>query len=56
MSCSSCWPGAASTSASPTGCSARGPGSRIRNFQASVGQVPDGFASARVLDRLRADR
>ncbi len=25
----------------------------IRNFQASVGQVPDGFASSSVLDRLR---
>ena len=25
----------------------------IRNFQASVGQVPDGFASSGVLDRLR---
>jgi membrane-bound lytic murein transglycosylase B len=26
----------------------------IRNFQASVGQIPDGFASGEVLDRLRA--
>jgi membrane-bound lytic murein transglycosylase B len=26
----------------------------IRNFQASIGQVPDGFASSEVLDRLRA--
>jgi membrane-bound lytic murein transglycosylase B len=26
----------------------------IRNFQAKIGQVPDGFASAAVLDRLRA--
>ena len=26
----------------------------IRDFQASVGQVPDGFASSEVLDRLRA--
>jgi lytic murein transglycosylase len=26
----------------------------IRNFQAKIGQVPDGFASAVVLDRLRA--
>ncbi len=25
----------------------------IRNFQVSVGQVPDGFASSEVLDRLR---
>jgi len=25
----------------------------IRDFQASVGQVPDGFASSTVLDRLR---
>jgi membrane-bound lytic murein transglycosylase B len=25
----------------------------IRNFQASVGQIPDGFASSAVLDRLR---
>jgi hypothetical protein len=25
----------------------------IRNFQASVGQIPDGFASSEVLDRLR---
>jgi lytic murein transglycosylase len=25
----------------------------IRNFQASVGQIPDGFASSSVLDRLR---
>jgi hypothetical protein len=25
----------------------------IRNFQASIGQVPDGFASSGVLDRLR---
>jgi lytic murein transglycosylase len=32
-----------------------GPRSRlaIRNFQASIGQVPDGFASSGVLDRLR---
>ena len=31
-----------------------GPRTRIaiRNFQASVGQVPDGFASSGVLDRL----
>jgi membrane-bound lytic murein transglycosylase B len=28
--------------------------SAIRDFQAKVGQVPDGFASAAVLDRLRA--
>jgi len=26
----------------------------IRDFQATIGQVPDGFASAIVLDRLRA--
>jgi membrane-bound lytic murein transglycosylase B len=26
----------------------------IRNFQASIGQIPDGFASSEVLDRLRA--
>ena len=26
----------------------------IRDFQTKVGQVPDGFASAVVLDRLRA--
>ena len=25
----------------------------IRNFQAASGQIPDGFASSRVLDRLR---
>jgi len=25
----------------------------IRNFQASIGQIPDGFASSGVLDRLR---
>ncbi len=25
----------------------------IRNFQASIGQIPDGFASSEVLDRLR---
>jgi peptidoglycan hydrolase-like protein with peptidoglycan-binding domain len=25
----------------------------IRDFQASVGQIPDGFASSDVLDRLR---
>jgi peptidoglycan hydrolase-like protein with peptidoglycan-binding domain len=25
----------------------------IRNFQVSVGQIPDGFASSGVLDRLR---
>jgi hypothetical protein len=25
----------------------------IRNFQVSIGQVPDGFASSAVLDRLR---
>ena len=25
----------------------------IRNFQASTGQIPDGFASSGVLDRLR---
>jgi hypothetical protein len=25
----------------------------IRNFQASIGQIPDGFASSAVLDRLR---
>jgi peptidoglycan hydrolase-like protein with peptidoglycan-binding domain len=33
-----------------------GPKTRIaiRNFQASSGQVPDGFASSAVLDRLRA--
>ena len=33
-----------------------GPQTRIaiRNFQASVGQVPDGFASSAVLDRLRS--
>jgi membrane-bound lytic murein transglycosylase B len=32
-----------------------GPRTRIaiRNFQASVGQIPDGFASSEVLDRLR---
>jgi peptidoglycan hydrolase-like protein with peptidoglycan-binding domain len=32
-----------------------GPRTRIaiRNFQASIGQVPDGFASSDVLDRLR---
>ncbi len=32
-----------------------GPRSRlaVRNFQASVGQTPDGFASSEVLDRLR---
>jgi hypothetical protein len=32
-----------------------GPQTRIaiRNFQASVGQIPDGFASSEVLDRLR---
>ena len=32
-----------------------GPRTRIaiRNFQASVGLVPDGFASSSVLDRLR---
>jgi hypothetical protein len=32
-----------------------GPRTRIaiRNFQASVGQIPDGFASSGVLDRLR---
>jgi lytic murein transglycosylase len=32
-----------------------GPRTRIaiRNFQASIGQVPDGFASSAVLDRLR---
>jgi membrane-bound lytic murein transglycosylase B len=32
-----------------------GPRSRlaIRNFQASIGQLPDGFASSEVLDRLR---
>ncbi len=32
-----------------------GPRTRIaiRNFQASVGQIPDGFASSSVLDRLR---
>jgi N-acetyl-anhydromuramyl-L-alanine amidase AmpD len=28
--------------------------SAIRDFQVKVGQVPDGFASATVLDRLRA--
>jgi hypothetical protein len=28
--------------------------SAIRDFQAKIGQVPDGFASAVVLDRLRA--
>ena len=26
----------------------------IRNYQASVGLIPDGFASSSVLDRLRA--
>ena len=33
-----------------------GPQTRIaiRNYQASVGQVPDGFASSAVLDRLRS--
>ena len=32
-----------------------GPSTRIaiRNFQASIGQIPDGFASSGVLDRLR---
>jgi hypothetical protein len=32
-----------------------GPRTRIaiRNFQASIGQIPDGFASSDVLDRLR---
>ena len=32
-----------------------GPQTRIaiRSFQASVGQIPDGFASSEVLDRLR---
>jgi hypothetical protein len=25
----------------------------IRNFQVSTGQIPDGFASSLVLDRLR---
>jgi len=25
----------------------------IRNFQASIGEIPDGFASSAVLDRLR---
>ena len=32
-----------------------GPRTRIaiRDFQASVGQIPDGFASSDVLDRLR---
>jgi hypothetical protein len=32
-----------------------GPRTRIaiRNFQASIGQIPDGFASSAVLDRLR---
>ena len=32
-----------------------GPRTRIaiRNFQASIGQIPDGFASSGVLDRLR---
>ena len=32
-----------------------GPRTRIaiRNFQASIGRVPDGFASSDVLDRLR---
>jgi peptidoglycan hydrolase-like protein with peptidoglycan-binding domain len=32
-----------------------GPRSRlaVRNFQASTGQIPDGFASSEVLDRLR---
>jgi hypothetical protein len=32
-----------------------GPQTRIaiRSFQASVGRIPDGFASSEVLDRLR---
>jgi len=25
----------------------------IRNFQASIGEIPDGFASSGLLDRLR---
>jgi peptidoglycan hydrolase-like protein with peptidoglycan-binding domain len=28
--------------------------SALRQFQASVGEVPDGFASGTMLDRLRA--
>ena len=47
------WRAAASTSASPTACSARAPAIAIRNFQVSTGQIPDGFASSVVLDRLR---
>ena len=33
-----------------------GPQTRVavRQFQASIGQIPDGFASSGVLDRLRA--
>ena len=53
MRCSNCWRGRASISASPTACSARRPGIAIRDFQASIGQIPDGFASSEVLDRLR---
>ena len=44
---------AASTWASPTAGSAARPATRCAQFQSSVGHVPDGFASATMLERLR---
>ena len=52
--CSSCWPTTATISASRTAISVLKTRAAIREFQVKSGQVPDGFASAGILDQLRA--
>ena len=52
--CSSCWRSTATMSAIRTAISAPGPGPRSAISRPGSGQVPDGFASAVVLDQLRA--
>ena len=42
------------TSARLTDTSALKTRAAIRNFQSRIGRVPDGFASAGILDQLRA--
>ena len=53
-SCSSIWHAAATTSASPTAVSGPRTRNALRAFQQAVGAMPDGFATAAILERLRS--
>ena len=54
MSCSSCSHSAAIDIGEPDGHLGGKTRNALRQFQASVGHAPDGFASASLLERLRA--